>query len=137
MANDRTASGIDPILNQLYWNSSRTIDEIIAEAGVGRNILYASIEPVEAGMDCPSCTEILYFTNRTNRSSGTATCLVCGQEEAMVLDHIDRMIARNALDHSSRNGESAGIDPGRLARIGSGGAIGLILGALIVRAMRR
>jgi len=132
-------------LNQLYWSSSQTIDEILDEMGIGRNTLYTLLDPAPAGLDCPTCVDYMVFTNRTNRASGTAVCLVCG---------IEGTVAEPAGQPRSR-GESAGDGPEgvhgregrwrdelgsvateRAALIGGAAALGLVVGAAAARALR-
>src|SRR5688572_25290468 len=78
-----TQDTLDQRLNELYWKSSMTIDEIVDDLGVGRNTLYSAVMPFNSGVACPNCGETLVFTNRTNRASGTAVCASCGVESAI------------------------------------------------------
>src|SRR5690606_37190898 len=72
MTQNQTLNGaLDTRLNHLYWSTDRTVEQILNELSLARSALYASIEPVPAGMACSSCGEVVVFTNRTNRASGS------------------------------------------------------------------
>lgn len=148
MADDPTPDVTTERLNQLYWNSSRTIDEIIGDLGVGRHTLYASIQPFEAGEACTSCGEMLFFTNRTHRASGTADCLVCGvaarlpEEERVgatsgagdVMSGYDR--SESGRRWTRWRDEVSAVTPERAALIGGAAALGMMVGAAATRALR-
>jgi hypothetical protein len=68
--------------NELYWSSSLTVDDIVADLGISRSGLYASIEPVPAGLVCADCQERMLHGNRTMRDRGIAACPSCGRESA-------------------------------------------------------
>jgi hypothetical protein len=73
-----TDTDIDTLINDLYWLSDRTVEDIVLDCGVGRATLYNSIRPFAAGIACPTCSGRLTFTNRTNRASGNGICEDCG-----------------------------------------------------------
>ncbi|MEX2582937.1 MAG: hypothetical protein WD766_06675 [Gemmatimonadota bacterium] len=144
--------GIDPTiddaqenrLNELYWNSSRTIDEIVDELGVGRNTLYSSIEPLRTEISCPTCAGVVVFTNRTNRASGNGACFSCGIETI-----VPEGSPSEARSNGGRPGEMDGsgvfgrwrddldsVAPERAVLIGGAAALGLILGAVAVKTLR-
>jgi len=132
-------------LNQLYWSSSQTIDEILADLGIGRNTLYSLLDPLPAGLDCPTCVDYMVFTNRTNRASGTAICVVCGIE-GTVAEPVDQ--PRSRLEEAGDGLEAANgrnprwrdelgsVAPERAALIGGAAALGVVVGAAAARALR-
>jgi hypothetical protein len=64
--------------NQLYWNSSETVDQVAARLGMSRKAVYGSVEPLDAGATCTSCGSGLVYGNRTNRAAAMADCPACG-----------------------------------------------------------
>jgi hypothetical protein len=129
-----TGVDIDALLNDLYWSSTRTIDQIVDEFGVGKATLYGRIRPLSAGAPCPECSGNLLFTNRTHRSSHTGVCDACGTtiriiEELPVTDSA-------TLDANGHGEKSRWLRPERAAFIGGAAALGLALGAATARAIR-
>lgn len=136
-------------INELYWNSENTVDEIVETLGIGRNTLYSSVRPQPAGASCPDCGRPLVFTNRSNRSSGTATCQACGMETE-VAEQIagpepgsrGADFARDGHAHAPEGGWSrwredlVAVAPERAAMIGGAAALGMVMGAVAVRAVR-
>ena len=66
--------------NELYWDSDRTVEEIVKALGVSRSALYSAIRPRDAATDCPECGDAMVFTNRSNREARAATCPGCATE---------------------------------------------------------
>lgn len=141
----RTGTGIESRLNQLYWNSGRTIDEIVEDLGVSRNLLYSSIDPIPAGSLCPMCTGMLVFTNRTSRASGSGTCESCGMESEVAEPpgeaETDSMGSAPSMNGNGRRldrlqDELAGVDTRRAAMIGGAAAAGVLVGTLFIRTLR-
>jgi len=148
MENDRKMDEMtNERLNELYWTSSRTIDEIVEELGIGRNSLYALVEPLDAGSGCSVCPEQLVFTNRTNRAAGTALCISCGNEMVIVGSIIEGTVAGETdRPVHGQNGEDGSwtrwrddlgsVAPERAALIGGAAALGMVVGAAAARALR-
>lgn len=156
-SNDPTDPGNDRI-NDLYWNTTRTIGDITDELGVSRNALYTSIHPLPAGASCSDCGERMVFTNRTHRDTGMATCRSCGAER----DTRQRTTRREpagagagAGSGRGRGGETAfdgngsdaagwtrwrddlaSVEPERYALVGGAAALGVMVGAAAARALR-
>jgi hypothetical protein len=130
-------------LNELYWNSGRTIDDIVAELGVSRNTLYSSLEPLLTGHTCTGCDGVLVFTNRTNRTAGMATCERCGSETDLSEDapgaRADSGGTRSSASPrqiGSLGSEGMEIDPRRAAMIGGAATIGALVGYAAIRSLR-
>lgn len=154
MPSSNDPNGNDRI-NDLYWNTSRTIGDITDELGVSRNALYTSIHPFPAGASCPACGERMVFTNRTQRDTGIATCRACGNERDM-RKGAERPEPAAASAGRSRatggsngngNGDSepgwsrwredlASVEPERYALVGGAAALGVMVGAAAARALR-
>jgi hypothetical protein len=147
MKNDHiTSSIVDGRLNDLYWSSGYTVDEILAELGVGRNTLYASIEPLSTGVICTACGEILVFTNRMHRAAGTGACLPCGIERELGDGRAESWQTGRAgtdAEDEVQDGlwgrwreDIGSVAPERAALIGGAAALGVVVGAAAVRALR-
>lgn len=140
---ERTISDIqNQKLNDLYWTSSQTVDEIVDELGVGRNTLYASVRPLPAGEICRTCGNQIVFTNRTGRASGLGVCEGCGLE-ATVGDETPLGGGSKRTSPPDRaprwsqwRDEVASVAPERAALIGGAAALGIIAGAVAVKALR-
>ena len=140
-----TAPPVDSRLDDLYWNTDRTIDDIVDELDLSRSTLYASISPVPAGATCPTCSGMLYYTNRMNRAARVASCESCGLERELDdFEAEDRPWVGNGGSPST-NGASAierwreelgEVEPRRAALIGGAAALGVMLGAAAVRTLR-
>jgi Zn ribbon nucleic-acid-binding protein len=146
----------DDRMNELYWNTTRTIGDITEELGVSRNALYTSIQPFPAGASCPECNERMVFTNRTQRDTGMATCRACGAERDTRESTARRKEPAGAAAGRARNGVSgvdgdgeetaggwtrwrddlASVEPERYALVGGAAALGVMLGAAAARALR-
>lgn len=144
-------SSIGETINQLYWDSDHTVDDIVDELGIGRNTLYSAVRPQPAGASCPDCGEGLVFTNRSNRSSSTATCRTCGREVDLADELPEPEIGRTvstADSHRHDDGqetdagwsrwrdELAAVPAERAVMIGGAAALGVVFGAVAARAMR-
>jgi hypothetical protein len=143
--------------NELYWNSPDTVDQVAAELGLSRNVLYAAVRPLHAGADCPGCGEGLVFPNRSTRASGRAMCLSC--DRTLSLDDLPPSTGTAPGTRTSEEGsghapglrgfvsepreglrrwreELSEVEPQRAAMIGGAAALGVLFGigaALLVR----
>ena len=143
-------SSVAETINELYWNSDHTVDEIVSELGIGRNTLYSSVEPQPAGASCPDCGTRLVYTNRSNRSSEMATCRDCETDVDLAEREPDAEIerpesGRELAGHgvgdsdggwSGWRSELASVPAERVAMIGGAAALGVVFGAAAARAVR-
>lgn len=67
--------------NQRYWDSDESVNQIGEALGLSKGALYNLLEPLGAGLPCPSCGEEMVFPNRTAREKGFLVCPDCGLEE--------------------------------------------------------
>lgn len=144
----RTERELNERLNDLYWNSDLTIDEIVADLGISRNALYAGLEPIRAGGTCAVCGGAFVFPNRTHRAAGTGTCEQCGTESGVDESTASRENGRGSAGFApSMGGVNTetlrrlldGLDvvqPRRAAMIGGAAAIGMLIGVAAVRSLR-
>ena len=137
-------------INELYWNSDHTVDEIVGELGIGRNTLYSSVRPQPAGASCPDCGTELVYTNRSNRNSEVGSCRACGTETDLAEQEPEAESERpipaphaHAHDVEDHGGWSrwrrdlAAVAPERAAMIGGAAALGVVFGAVAARAAMR
>lgn len=135
-------------LNELYWNSDRTVGDITDELGMSRNALYTAIHPLAAGATCADCGERMVYTNRTRRDSNAPVCRSCGSEAALGGGsrprgegggNGDPRAARLAADPpgwTRWRDELASVEPERFALVGGAAALGAVLGAAAAHALR-
>jgi hypothetical protein len=71
--------------NRLYWETEDSVASIADRLDVSRRALYDAVQPLGAGVVCPSCGAQLSFENRSARKLGAAICRTCGMEQQ--IDH--------------------------------------------------
>lgn len=137
-------------VNELYWASDQTVDDIVDQLGIGRNTLYSAVRPQSAGASCPDCGKRLVYTNRSNRAAGTGTCRNCGVDVDLATLRDDVEVIRPVAGLESGGYEEAGsgegwsrwrhelaaVAPERAAMIGGAAALGVVVGAVAARAVR-
>lgn len=136
-------------VNQLYWSSGSTVDQIVSDLGIGRSTLYSSVRPQPAGIACEACGEPMMYTNRTSRDQGTATCSACGMQASAGEDTAaseEFAAGSNGRAHDARDGsmgalsrwreDLAAVSPERAAMVGGAAALGIVVGAAAARAIR-
>ena len=127
-------------VNELYWNSGLTVDQITEEMGIGRNTLYSSLRPSAAGEPCPACGTDLVYTSRTSRASGTAVCENCGLTRRIGEVSNEGVIGEPPRPNGSgptgraRSREASAV---RVARIGGAVVLGALLGTAAGRVVRK
>jgi hypothetical protein len=145
-----TSSTSDPVIqnaNQLYWNSDRTVDQIVDDLEISRHALYSSIRPYSAGIVCAQCGDRMVFANRTSRESRTASCASCGTEAHVTAAARPREEQRDDARTDARSGEPmqglsrwrdelAAVPRERAVMVGGAAALGVVLGAAAARAVR-
>jgi hypothetical protein len=68
--------------NRLYWESEDSVAEIADRLELSRRALYELIEPLPTGNSCDVCGGPLTFENRSARTAGDATCVICAETGA-------------------------------------------------------
>lgn len=140
MTQNQTLNGaLDTRLNHLYWSTDRTVEQILNDLSLARSALYASIEPVPAGMACSSCGEVVVFTNRTNRASGSGVCRGCGAEARVPREAAQTSSGADRESHRSWSRwreELQEVEPERAMLIGAAAICGVVLGTAAARTLR-
>jgi len=143
---DATPGSTQKRADELYWDSGRTVEEIVRELKISRGALYSAIRPRDASTSCPQCAEPMVYTNRSNRETGAATCSACATEapaagaptlETVVRSDMNEPSARRAPPGWSRwKGDLAAVPRGRVAMVGGAAVLGVMVGAFAARVVR-
>jgi len=143
---DSTSSALERA-NELYWNSARTVDEIVKELKISRGALYAAVRPQDAATSCPECGDAMVFTNRSNREAHAATCSSCATEAPSA----DAKPADSSAAHAAEHDRSslprprslrswridlAAVPRERVAMVGGAAVLGVMVGAFAARLVR-
>lgn len=143
MSDQHAGSDIADQINRSYWDSEETVGSIGDRLGVSRSALYTAVRPRPSGSTCIDCGEETVFTNRTARSSGTATCLSCEENApSRATASRGRPGGREQEDADELAGwdrwreDLRSVPPQRAAMIGGAAALGVVLGATVVQALR-
>ncbi len=80
MANN-DADGVLEVANEMYWESSASVNQIAERLELSKGSLYAMIRPLPAEMACPGCGAEMAYPNRTALEKGFLICPDCGFEE--------------------------------------------------------
>jgi hypothetical protein len=75
-ASEVTPDAIDRV-NQLYWDSGRSVNQIAEELDLSKGALYGVIRPQPSGLGCPLCGAEVGFPNRTAKDRGSLECSTC------------------------------------------------------------
>jgi hypothetical protein len=114
--------------NRLYWESEDSVAEIAERLDLSRRALYEVIEPLPTGAACEVCGGPLSFENRSARTAGDATCVICAETGATDEDSVT-------------NGEIPGVTPfdvevrERALLVGGAAVAGAAMGALLTFAL--
>lgn len=122
-------------VNDLYWASDRTVDEIVADLAIGRSTLYAALEPLPIGVVC-DCGGAFAFANRMSRSAGRAFCIDCGAEQ--LAERVE-VIEADAESDATRRAEGTEGEGSARRALGVGGAtaLGVAAGAAAAWTIRK
>lgn len=63
--------------NRLYWESTRSVNQIAEELELSKGALYGIIEPEPSGQGCPLCGDEVVYSNRTARERERLDCPTC------------------------------------------------------------
>jgi hypothetical protein len=145
-----SGNSVEARANDLYWNSTSTIGELLEELGMSRAALYGAVQPYAYGADCPECGQALAYMNRSQRATGRLTCTGCG--ERFDADEVDAA-PRSTPRQPSRDGRAAepyaeapgvaywsemlaAVPRERALMIGGAAFVGLVAGAVAARLLR-
>jgi hypothetical protein len=111
--------------NRLYWETEDSVAEIAARLELSRRALYDVIEPLPTENYCETCGGPLSFDNRSARTAGQATCVVCRETGA------------TEADAPVVTAEDAEADDERALLVGAAAIAGAAIGALFTFAFVR
>lgn len=76
--------------NELYWGSSRSVNQIAEDLELSKGALYQIIQPLETGLGCPQCGAEAVYPNRTAKERRLVDCPACewdgSTDEAVAAD---------------------------------------------------
>jgi hypothetical protein len=75
-ASEVTPEAIERV-NQLYWDSGRSVNQIADELDLSKGALYGVIRPEPSGLGCPLCGAEVGYPNRTAKDRGSLECSIC------------------------------------------------------------
>lgn len=134
--------------NELYWGSTRSVNQIAEDLDLSKGALYAALVHLPSGAGCPLCGDEVGWSNRTARDRDQLMCLNCDWSGSS-----DQTISYDA-GHVTGDDDVPGVDdtdlhdePGvplasmrspRMGTIAGGAMIGAAVGlALVLWARRR
>lgn len=134
--------------NELYWTSTRSVNQIAEDLDLSKGALYGALVPLGSHRACPRCGEEAGWANRTARDRGELECGACGWSGSRSQTGVYDLEGVDGLVEFERNGIS--IDDGRnmesaartstsspLRSIAGGAVIGAALGLALVFWSRR
>lgn len=109
---DQIPSDVATRANELYWNSTASVNRLAEELDLSKGALYELIEPLPVGFPCPEGDGELVYANRTARDRAFVTCPTCGfeEEEAHVVAHMEREGRNPILELPLREMRASGPD---------------------------
>ncbi len=130
-----TSEGIleaDDRVNDLYWGSDKSVNQIAEELDLSKGAFYAMIRPLASALNCPRCGNEVAHTNRTAKERGQVDCRACSwsgtEDETLPYEpSVETPLPSPEKPHDARTRAIAG---GALL----GAAVGL---ALVLWARRR
>ena len=75
-----TSEGIleaDDRVNELYWGSDKSANQIAEELDLSKGAFYAMIRPLASALSCPRCGHEVTHSNRTAKERGQVDCHAC------------------------------------------------------------
>ena len=63
--------------NELYWGSSRSVNQIAEDLDLSKGALYAALVHLPSETGCPLCGDEVGWANRTARDKDQLTCPTC------------------------------------------------------------
>ena len=133
-------SGMVSTANEMYWESTASVNQIAERLDLSKGTLYGMIRPLPAEVTCPACGSEMAYPNRTALEKGFLVCADCGfeEEESVVrnVEQSDAIPAEIAPDEDTRSPLAAGPD-GFPTRVVAGLALlGVAAGLIIARSVR-
>jgi hypothetical protein len=141
------ASEITPeaaeLANELYWGSTRSVNQIADDLDLSKGALYSIIELEKGGLGCPLCGDEVGHPNRTAKDRGHLECPTCDWNGSAgeTGSYVDSAIASD--DENPDAAVPARLPPPsvtatRMSTIAGGALLGAAVGlALVLWARRR
>lgn len=70
-------------VNDLYWGSDESVNQIADGLDLSKGALYGIIEPEPSGRGCPLCGDEVVYANRTAKERGMLACPTCDWDGAL------------------------------------------------------
>jgi len=134
--------------NELYWGSSRSVNQIAEDLDLSKGALYAALVHLPSGNGCPLCGDEVGWPNRTARDRDQLACATC--EWSGTSDQTVTYSAAGSLDGETgdalaltEDGDEPSVPPAplftpRLNTVAGGAMLGAAVGlALVLWARRR
>jgi hypothetical protein len=77
----KNEGGVVEVANEMYWESSASVNQIAERLDLSKGSLYTMIRPLPAEVPCPGCGAEMAYPNRTALEKGFLICQACGFEE--------------------------------------------------------
>jgi transcription elongation factor Elf1 len=142
----KNEDGVVEVANEMYWESSASVNQIAERLDLSKGSLYSMIQPLPAEAPCPACGAEMAYPNRTALEKGFLICSDCGfEEEEEVVRGVSgpgdvAVAASDAGDAAVEDvGESLGdrVLEGFPGRIVAGATLlGVAAGLVIARSLR-
>jgi hypothetical protein len=99
-ASELTPEAIERV-NQLYWDSGRSVNQIADKLDLSKGALYGVIRPQPSGLGCPLCGAEVGYSNRTAKERGSLECPTCAWDGNVdeATGYVDEDAARHGHDH--------------------------------------
>lgn len=110
--------------NRLYWESTRSVNQIAEELELSKGALYGIIEPEPSGLGCPLCGDEVGYSNRTAKERDRLDCPTCDWDGSPdeATSEVDAALAsdRSAHDGGAHGARSGARGSAQLSATGPG-----------------
>lgn len=104
-ASEVTPEAIERV-NQLYWDSGRSVNQIADELDLSKGALYGVIRAQPSGLGCPLCGAEVGYPNRTAKDRGSLECPTCAWD-----GNVDETTGYVDADATDYGGDHRGSHP--------------------------
>jgi predicted RNA-binding Zn-ribbon protein involved in translation (DUF1610 family) len=130
--------GVVDTANEMYWESSASVNQIAERMDLSKGSLYSMIRPLPAEVPCPGCGSEMAYPNRTALEKGFLVCSECGfEEEEDVVRGVEPEGEKAPLGNSFADLPAEGGQGEFPTRVVAGVALlGVAAGLVIARSLR-
>lgn len=130
--------GVVDTANEMYWESSASVNHIAERLDLSKGSLYSMIRPLPAEVPCPACGSEMAYPNRTALEKGFLVCSECGfEEEEDVVRGVEPAVEEAAPGNSFGDLVEEASPDGFPTRVVAGVALlGVAAGLVIARSVR-